>query len=288
MGAGAVAVRLLVGAHRELGDVGLGAVLGHLQHDVDATGAPVAPPVERHVRRVGDEVGLPDALLVELARAAEVVVLGVEAPLEVGVRVEHEVQVVEEAHHGRRGGDRDVAGRLLAAAVEVLVPGIERDGEEAAGVPLEGLLVVIVDPDVRRAPPRDDVAELLVHVVLRLGLAAGADLDHVRVVGQVVVRYVDDDAAAALALPRPQLDRAEVLEGEVHDDADALPLLPAGVAVTRGVLVEIIRRGLGDLPVRAPHDHRAASCHFALAAAYSKRAGRSNDRPGRTSRRPAG
>ena len=129
MRARAVAVRLLVRADGELGDMALGIVVSHLQHRVDATGAALLPPVEQHVRRVGDEVGFPDPPVEEFSFAAEIVFFAGVARREHMIIIKNEIVVAKQAHHRRRVGHGDVTRRLCAATVEVLVPGVERDGK---------------------------------------------------------------------------------------------------------------------------------------------------------------
>src|SRR3990170_2975176 len=201
-----MAVALLVGAYGELGDVILRVVVGHLQHGIDAAGAPLLPSIQQHVRGVGDEVRLPDPSLEELALAAEVVLLARIAAAEYEIAVEYEFVVPEEAHHGRRVGYGDVADRLVAAAVEVLVPRVKRNGKEASGLPLKAILALLILPDCRCAVARNHIDRELVQMVLRLRLAPRLDLDDVTIVGHVAVGDVDDCAVAPFTVPRPQLD----------------------------------------------------------------------------------
>src|SRR5919109_2793531 len=164
-----MAVSLLVRAYRELGHVAFGIVAGHLQHRVDSAGAPFLPSVQQHVRRVRDEVGLPDPSLEELALAAEVVLLARIPGAEHVIAIEYEFAVPKQAHHGRRVGHGDVARRLVAAAVEVLVPRVERNGKETSGVPLKALLFLLISvtlPDRRRPTAGNHIKRYLVHVVL--------------------------------------------------------------------------------------------------------------------------
>src|SRR6266481_5991120 len=206
MRARTMAVGLLVGAYGKLGDVTLSVVVGHFQHRVDTTGAPLLPSIEKHVRRVGDKVRLPDPSVEQLPVPAEIVLLARIAGAKHMIAVEHEFVVSEKPHHGRSVGHGNVAGRLVAAAVEVLVPGVERYGKETSGVPFKALLTLLILPDRRCATARNHINRELVHVMLRLGLASRPDLDDVTIIGHVAVGDVDDGAAATLTLPRPQFD----------------------------------------------------------------------------------
>src|SRR5207244_4849233 len=86
--------------------------------------------------------------------------------------IEHELQIVKQADDGRGVADRQVASRLAAAAVEMLVAGIERDGEKAALAPFEGDFAVFVVPHRRGAVALEDVHHLLIDVQLDVRLSA--------------------------------------------------------------------------------------------------------------------
>ena len=137
VGARPVRVRLLVGRHRELRDVARDRAARHVEADVAAAGAALLGRDQRQVDGVGDEIGLQQEAHL-LALGAVVVGLAGEAALEIVPVIEHEIDIVIEIDHGRRVGHRDVAHHLLARAVEMLVPAIERDGEDRACLPLEG------------------------------------------------------------------------------------------------------------------------------------------------------
>src|SRR5207245_4944614 len=90
--------------------------------------------------------------------------------------IEKEVIIPIQTHHRRSIGKGDVAGKLVATAVEVLVPRVERNGKQASGGPFEALLALLVFlilPDRRCPAARNHIDGELVHVVLRLGLAPG-------------------------------------------------------------------------------------------------------------------
>ena len=213
-------MRLLVRANGELRDVIPHVVLAHAQAHVDAASATLLPAVERHIGRVGDEIRVPDPLVVERATVEVVLVAGV-AGVEHRRAVEHEVLVPEQPHHRRRVRRGDVPHLLATRTVEVLVPGIERHREQRACAPLERLLVVVVGPYRGRATAFHDVEADLVHVMFRLRLAAGVDVHHVHVVPQVRIVDPHDRALAALALPRSDFDLPHVgdVVGLVNEDS---------------------------------------------------------------------
>src|SRR5215471_11650690 len=206
MCAGAMAVRLLVSANRKLGDVTLGVVVGHLQHRIGTAGAPLFPPVQKHVGGVGNEVRLPYPAIVELAVTAEVVFFTGIASAKREIAIENKFAVPKQPHHRRCIGYRNITSGLITAAVEVLVPRIERDGKETPSLPFKTRLLFLILPDRRCAAARNHINRGLVHVMLRFGFASGLNLNDVAVIGHVAISDVYDGATATLALPRPQLN----------------------------------------------------------------------------------
>src|SRR5438132_14429452 len=57
--------------------------------------------------------------------------------------VEHKAHVVEQVQNDRQVGHRREPRRLAARAIVVLVPGVDRDPEQAARTPLETMLTAI-------------------------------------------------------------------------------------------------------------------------------------------------
>src|SRR5215467_963220 len=206
MCAGAMAVGLLVSANRKLGDVTLGVVIGHLQHRVDTAGAPLLPPVQKHVGGVGNKVRLPYPPVVELAVTAEVVFFTGITATKPEIAIENKFAVPKQPYHRRCIGHRNITGGLIAAAVEVLVPRIKWNRKETPSLPFKTRLLFLILPDRRCAAARNHINRGLVHVMLRLGFASRLDLDDVAVIGHVAISDMHDGATATLALPRPQLN----------------------------------------------------------------------------------
>ena len=149
---------------------------------------------------------------------------------------------------GGRVGHRDVAHPLLAGAVEMLVPGVERDREDGAGLPLEGDALAGVVPHAGRAAAVEDQDHLLVELALRRELAARRDLADIAVVGEARGVVVDVDAAAAAARPRLELDRAQVGHVMGADDVEAFAAHPAHIGrllLGREFLCEFVGNGRG-------------------------------------------
>ena len=207
--------------------------------------AALGPIGHGHVRRVRQEVGLPHPPLVHRSGAGGPPLIGRQAVREhVGV-VPDEVGRDELAQHPRQVGDRDHPRGLGAAAVEVLIPRVHRDGEVRPLRPLEGLLLGLVVPDGGRPAAAQDVDDLVVHVVIGVGLAGRADLQDV-LVGLLVAVEVDHRAVAPLARPVVELQLVEVLDVEPPVDLRPLILLPVLIGVDaledRGVRWVVVRR----------------------------------------------
>src|SRR5207244_2089327 len=102
--------------------------------------------------RVGDEVDRQHRAAVEFSLARKVSFVGrIEAVGENEFVVEDEIRIVKKVHDEGQVGDRQISCRLGAAAVEVLVPGVERNREEAAALPFEAVLFSVALPDGRGA-----------------------------------------------------------------------------------------------------------------------------------------
>ena len=280
MGARPVRMGFLVGADRELGDVARHRALGHVEADVPAAGAAFLGADERQVDRVGDEVRhQQEALLLRLG--GEIVGLAGEAVGEIGRHVEDEIDVVIHVDDGGRVGHRDIADALLAGAVEMLMPGIERDGEDGAGLPFEGDALAGIVPHAGRAAAVEHQDHLLVQLPLRRELAARRDLADVAVVRGARGLVVDEHALAALARPGFQFDGAQIRHVLRADDVE--PFLAHEAQIGRILFgLEFVRQVLRDDGVlghgRSPRGSSSCSSGGRLAAMPARR---SIDRPQR-------
>src|SRR5262249_32393512 len=151
----------------------------------------------------------------------EIIRLTVEATLEVAPMAEHEVDVLVEIDHHRRVGDRHEARGRLARAVEVLMPAVERDAEDRAGLPFEGHARAGVVPDRGRAAAVENVDHLLEQLAVRIELAAGRDLADIAIVAGARGIMVEKHRAAATTRPGFELDGAQVADivGAAHLEA---------------------------------------------------------------------
>src|SRR5581483_546310 len=101
----------------------------------------------------------------------------------------------------RRIGDGDIARRVLARAVEMLMPGVERNGEQRSRFPLEADALPGVVPHRGRAASAEDQDHLLEQLPLRRQLAGRRDLADITVVRGARGFVVDEQAVSTA--PRP-------------------------------------------------------------------------------------
>src|SRR5262245_7928427 len=128
MGAGPVSMGFLVGPNGELGNMAVHRAFYHVEADVAAPGAALLGADQRQIDRICDKVRVEQEALL-LALWTEVIGLPGETVLEIVVRVENELDIVELIDHDGAVRDRDVTRRLLSRPIEMLMPGVERDRE---------------------------------------------------------------------------------------------------------------------------------------------------------------
>src|SRR5262249_5997026 len=105
--------------------------------DVSAAGATLLGRDQRQVDGISHEIGLQQEPHL-FSFAAVVIGLAGETIFEVVQVIEHEIDVVIEIDDRWRVGYRNITHALLTRPVEMLVPAIERDGENRACLPLKG------------------------------------------------------------------------------------------------------------------------------------------------------
>ena len=223
-----VRVRLLVGADRELRDVAVERGLREIESDVSAARAALLRRDERQVHRVRYEVGGEEEAL-GLVLRGEVIRFAVETALEVVLGAEDEIDVFVEVDDDRRVGDGDKARRLAARAVEMLVPAVEWNGEQCAGLPFEGDALAGVVPHGGGAAAGEDHDGLFEELPLRRERLARRNLTDVAVVRGARGLVVHEHAGAAAPRPRLQFDGEQILHVGRRDEIEALALHPAGV-----------------------------------------------------------
>ena len=122
--------------------------------------------------------------------------------LEVVRGIEDEADVVIEVEDGRTIGHRDEARRRRPGAVEMLMPGVERDREHGTGLPLETDPVAGIVPYARCPAAIEHKNHLLIKLALRRKLVAGRNFAHVAIVGDARCLVVDEHALAVAPPPR--------------------------------------------------------------------------------------
>ena len=226
MRAGAMRVRLLVGADGKLRDVARHRTLGHIEADVSAPCAAFLRRNQRQVDDVGHEIGRKQITL-GLRLGAEIVRLARKTVLEVVSGVEDEIDIVIKIEDRGRIGDRDVTRRLLARTVEMLVPGIERNGEHRARLPLESDACAGIVPHRGGAAPVQYQDHFFVELALGGEFFARRDFADIAIVRRARGIVIDIDALAAPARPGLQIDGAQIGNVMAADDLKAFTAHPA-------------------------------------------------------------
>ena len=209
-----------------------GAV-GEDEHDVGAAGAALLPFDQLELAEIGDEIGLPHVaarfLRDEVPFAGEIVVV----PLALGksrVVGEDEVFVAEHVHHHRQvvGGRKARPG--AAGAIEVLVLGVQRQGEQAFRPPFETVGLPVMGFHGRAAMALEDVEHLLIEMLLGVRRAAGLDVDDEHGEEISPPLEMDEGAIGAEARPRRGLDLGQI-DAEILDRRDTFVLGPVEVGI---------------------------------------------------------
>ena len=132
----------------------------HVEADVPAAGATLLGRNQRQVDGISHEIGLQQEAHL-LTFAAVVIRLAGKAILEIVRVTVHELDVLIEIDYRWRVRDRNIAHVFLTRAVEMLVPAIERDGENRACFPLEGGARACIVPHGGGSPTRQHQNHLL-------------------------------------------------------------------------------------------------------------------------------
>ena len=242
-------VPFLVGADRHFRDMRVHGAVGEHEHDVGAAGAAIAPGLQLDRGQVGNEIGLPHVVARphgdEIALAGKIRRLaGAIGEIEIGS--EHEGFVVKDIHHHRQVRRGDQKRALGAAAVEVPVFGIERNGEQALGAPFEAALGAVGHFDLGRAGAFEHIDDFFVEVPLRRRGAAGRDVEHEHVGEIAAALEMHRRAVDAVARPRRGLD-VEQVDAVILDDRNAFALEPIEIRVD--AVARLLLRHFADVHV---------------------------------------
>ncbi len=199
-----MAMGFLVAPNRKFRNMRAHDVAGEIEIDMSAAGTAFVPYLKRHVRRVGDEVHRhlepPD-----LPFAAEIVFLfRRKAVGKNEIVVENEIEIVKQVHHERRAGYGKKPDRGVSLPVEVLVLCVQRNREQAARMPLEGLLLAISLPHGSGAMSLENIDHLFIKMLLRFQLCSRRDFADIAVVGSAGAFEIDKCPQAAFIDPRAQ------------------------------------------------------------------------------------
>ena len=159
---------------------------------------------------------------------------------------EHEGFVVEDIHHHRQVRRGDEQRALGAAAVEVPVFGIERNGEQALGAPFETALRSVGHFDLGRAMAVEHIDDLFVEVPLRRRRAAGRDVEHEHVGKIAAALEMHRRAVNAVARPWRGLD-VEQVDAVILDDRNGFALEPIEIRVD--AVARLLLRQFADIHV---------------------------------------
>ena len=157
-----MAVGFLVRANGEFRDMRGHRAIGHLQHHVLSPSTALLPIFQREIARICDKIGVPNAAWIGFAFTAEIFRIAIEAVGEIARRVENEICIVKQVKDDRHAIDGEKSRRLVAGAVKVLVPSIERQRKKTTLLPLEGLLHSFIIPDSRRASSLENKMQIFV------------------------------------------------------------------------------------------------------------------------------
>src|SRR5712692_9373263 len=154
MGAGTVAMSLLVPANRKLRHVREHGAPGHVNVHVAGAFAAFFSGDEIYLPDVGNEIRMKNAPVVFgkvfSFFGKKLRVTGIEAVLEHVICIVDKLRIAVELEGDRLARERKVAAGLRAAGVEVLVPCVQRDCEGASTLPLKGAFGGSLIPDARR------------------------------------------------------------------------------------------------------------------------------------------
>src|SRR3989442_1674110 len=181
---------------------------------MSSAGAAFIPYLERHVPCVRHEVHRhlesPD-----LSLAAEVVFLfRRKAVGKNEIVVENEIEIVKQVHHERRAGYGKKPDRGVSLPIEVLVLGVQRNREQAARMPFEGVLPAVFLPYGSGSMSVQNIDHLFIKMFLRFQLCSRRDFAHITVVGSAGAFKVDKRSHAAFIIPRRFMEFSVILDEE--------------------------------------------------------------------------
>src|SRR5688572_10927387 len=198
---GSVPMRLLIGTDGKLGNMRGHRAIGHLEHDVLSGRPPLLPVFKFKVAGVSNKVGIPNTAWMSFALATEVFRITIETIHKVPGRIEDKVFVMKKVKRDGHAIDRKESRRLVALAVEVLVPGIKRLCEETTLLPFKSLLGALIIPNSCCAATLKDINHILIEMPLRVEALSRGNFQNIGAGGSFRAFHVDEGAVATRSVP---------------------------------------------------------------------------------------
>src|SRR5258707_13146411 len=179
--------------------------------------------------QIGDEVRFPDAPFFYFGDISSALAPFIGAAA-VTIRenktiIKNVVEVAIAIDNHRRVSQGNHPHRRTALSIEMLMPSVERRGEETSLLPLERVLLAAFIPDRRRALALENENRLFIHGPHRFELSAGRDFLDPRIARAAGAVPVDDRRLAAGARPIANLQLQQIGNDEIFIYRNSFPLL---------------------------------------------------------------
>jgi hypothetical protein len=182
--------------------------------------------------------------------AAKIFGLAVETIREVTRRVENKIGVMKQVEDNRHAIDGKEASGLAPLAVEVLIPGVERQRKKASLMPFEGLLRSLVIPNGGRAPPFENINHIFIEMLLGIQALPRGNLAHVSARRSFSTLHIDEGTVSSDSVPRFQLNFPQILDKKGLNDGYPFSQLP--FLIIRNVIHHGIDLGRGFSHIYPP------------------------------------
>ena len=159
------------------------------------------PLLEFEIASVGYEVGVPNSTGIRFPLAAEIFGVAVEPVSKVARRVKDKIGIMEEIENDRHAIHGEKPRRLVARAIEMLIPGIERQGEKTPLLPIKGLLRAPIIPNGCCAPAFEDINHVFIEMPLGIEGLPRRNLAHVSTGRSFRAFHVDERTIASGSVP---------------------------------------------------------------------------------------
>src|SRR4029453_13427071 len=215
--------------------------IGTLQHHVLPPPATLFPIFKFEIASIGDEISVPHSTRISLALAAKVFGLAGETIREITRGVENEVGIMKEVEEHRDAVGGKKASRLGPLAIEVLVRGVERQGEQAPVLPFKGLLRSFVVPNSRRPASFENKNQIFIKMSLRACLFARSYLQNISTGCSLRAFHVVEGPFSSGSVPRFQFNLLQILDKKGLNDG--YPFFELPFLIIRNVVHCVIDLG---------------------------------------------